>query len=125
MTDPDSSPARRAPGTPFHIRRRGRATELSLDEVRAIIDRLPEWSTPRSTKPFPVRSRFVVEFETTLRPATLDALSVPEHCQPGTAVLRISDEIDKARAGREVPLSKEASEALDAIASKSGLLFGS
>ena len=64
--------------------------------------------------------RFVVEFETTLRPATLDALSVPEHYQPGATCLRITDEIDKTRAGREVPLSAQACEALDAIAPKQG-----
>jgi hypothetical protein len=69
----------RAIGTPHHQRRRGRATEVSVEETRALIDALPMWSSPRNAARFPVKPRFVVAYETTLRPSTLDALSVPEH----------------------------------------------
>jgi len=52
---------RRAMGTAFRLRTRGGATELT-----------------RNAKPFVVRARFVVGFETALRPSTLNALSVPD-----------------------------------------------
>jgi integrase len=115
---------RRALGTAFRLRRRGRATDLTVDEVRALLDALPEWSSPRNAEPFVVRARFVVEFETTLRPSTLNALSVPEHYQHGASAIVITDEIDKARFGRDLPLSDEARAALDAVVPKAGLIFG-
>jgi site-specific recombinase XerC len=116
--------APRATGTRYHLRRRGRATELTMDETRALIDALPVWSSSRKTAPFPVKPRFVVAFETALRPGTLNELSVPEHYTPGADVLIITDEIDKARFGREMPLTAEARAALDAVAPKAGLIFG-
>lgn len=126
LTDGLTLPAlpRRAPGTPFAQRRRGLATQLSPEECRALIEALPVWSTPRHNRPaFIVRARFVVAYETTLRPATLDALSAPEHYSKGAATLRIADEIDKARFGRDVPLTDAARTALDSVAG-AGLLFG-
>jgi integrase len=114
----------RATGTPFRQRRRGRATDLSVEETRKLIDALPIWSKPRNAAPFLVKPRFVVAFETSLRPGTLSALSVPEHYTPGSLVLTITDDIDKARFGREVPLTPEARAALEAVAPKEGLIFG-
>jgi integrase len=119
-----AKPPRRATGTRFAKRRRGKATELSVEEARALVEQLPEWSGSRRVPPFPVRARFVVAFETSLRPATLDALSVPEHYSPGAMSLRITDEIDKARFGRELPLTPEARAALDQVCPQSGLIFG-
>lgn len=118
--------ARRALGTPYAQRRRGKATSLSPEECAALIAALPESSTPRGGRhAFPVRARFVVAYETALRPATLDALSVPEHYSPGSATLLIGDEDDKARFGREVPLTEAARAALDAVApAGGGPIFG-
>ena len=117
-------PPRRALGTPFAVRRRGKPTELAPDQVKGVINRLPECSSSKRVAPFPIRSRFVVAYETALRPATLDALSVPEHYTKGAAYLTITDEIDKARYGRSLPLSDEARAALDAVVPERGLIFG-
>ncbi|MEY4546779.1 MAG: Phage integrase family, partial [Pseudomonadota bacterium] len=114
----------RATGTPFSVRRRGRATELSVEDVRALIVALPVWSNPRNAPRFPVRARFIVAYETSLRPSTLSALSVPEHYTAGASTLKLTAEIDKARFAREVPLSAEAKAALESVAPTSGLIFG-
>lgn len=114
----------RALGTPLHQRRRGRTTEVSVEETRGLIDALPMWSSPCNAAPFPVKRRFVLAYETSLRPSTLDALSAPEHFTRGASALTITDEIDKARFGCEVPLSAEARAALDAVVPQSGLIFG-
>lgn len=83
------------------------------------------WETSASgCKPFPVKPRFVVAFETALRPGTLNELSVPEHYTPGSDVLIITDEIERARLVREMPLTAEARAALDAAAPKAGLIGG-
>lgn len=89
---------RRASGTPFEKRRRGRATELTPDECRTIIDKLPQWSSSKRTKRFPIRARFVVAYETALRPSTLNELSGAGALQPG------SDDADADRRGRQSPL---------------------
>jgi integrase len=118
------NPPRRAVGTPYKVRRRGKPTELDIDEVRKLINSLDEWSASRRVKPFPIRARFILEFETTLRPATLSELSVPENYQPGARGLTITDEIDKSRFGRELPLTEEARAALDAVCPEQGVIFG-
>lgn len=114
----------RSTGTAYSQRRRTKATPLSPDEVEAIIECLPEWSTSKKTKPFIVRARFRVAWETALRPSTLDALSTPENyvCRSGTLI--ITDEIDKVRFGRDLPLTEKAQEALGSVCPKSGLIFG-
>lgn len=67
---------------------------------------------------------YVLAWETALRPATLDALEAPGDYQPGAAYLRIRNEVDKARFGRELPLSAEARVVLDAVCPASGPIFG-
>jgi integrase len=119
-----AKPPRRAAGTHFEKRRRGKPTEIEPEEACALVNRLPEWSASPRVARFPVRARFAVAFETTLRPATLDQISVPEHYTLGSATLRITDPIDKARFGRELPLSLEARAALDAVLPERGLVFG-
>jgi integrase len=115
---------KRATGTAWHQPRRGAATELSQEEVAMLLAALPAWSTPRGGRnAFPVRARFVVAYETALRPATLDALSCPEHWTRGAKSLRIPDEIDKARFGRELPLTDTAQAALESVGRR-GLIFG-
>lgn len=117
-------PPKRALGTACAVRRRGKATELTREQVLAVINRLPEFSASKRVAPFPIRTRFVVAYETALRPGTLDALSVPEHYTKGAASLTITDEMDKARYGRSLPLSDEARAALDAVVPERGLIFG-
>jgi site-specific recombinase XerC len=93
--------------------------------VRAIIAALPELSSSRKLKTqYPIRARFLVAYETGLRPSTLDALSVPEHYHRGSRLLVLSNDVDKSRWGRELPLSTRARKALDAVAPESGPIFG-
>lgn len=46
-----------------------------------------------------------------------------EHYSRGAATLTLTDEVDKARFGRELPLSQEARQALDAIRPESGPIW--
>lgn len=127
LPEPPEFPSlpRRAAGTPHPQRRRGKPTDLTPEECRAIIECMPPWSTPRGGRPpFPVRSRFIVAHELGLRPATMDGLAQPDHWSTGEGRVRITDEIDKARFGREVPLTQAAQDALESVA-RPGLLFGS
>ena len=95
-------------------------------EMASIIARLPEYATSkRAGKRFPVRARFEVAWQTSLRPATLDKLTVPENYRRGGTALTITDETDKNRFRRELPLSVEACKALDSICPASGNIFGS
>jgi integrase len=61
-----------------------------------------------------VRTRNYVEFawETGLRPATIFRLAYPLHWSPGRSTLLLTDDVDKARFARELPLSKRAKEIL-------------
>lgn len=115
---------RRAQGTPFALRRRGTATPLSPEDCRRLLATLPEWIHPRTGPRYAVRARFVVAYETTLRPATLSALTAPDHYSRGAKFLVITDDIDKARFGREVPLTRSARAALDSVVPDAGLIFG-
>jgi integrase len=116
---------KRATGTAWHQRRRGVATDLSPEECHELIEKLPQWSRPRGNAgSYPIRARFIVAYETSLRPATLDALSVPEHYSRGAPTLRITDAIDKARFGRDLPLTPAARAALDSAVHGPGLIFG-
>ena len=99
--------------------------DLTTGEVARLLGVMPETMTSKKTKATSwVRPYFTVAWETGLRPATLAALSVPTHYQKGQAELVITDEIDKARYGRTVPLTDEARAALDAVVPKSGVIFG-
>ncbi len=100
--------------------RKESAVPLSADETRRILAELPE----RSPKGLIVRARFVVQWETSLRQATIGKLTAPEHFRRGARTLTITDGIDKARFGRELPLTDAARAALDASCPDSGLIFG-
>lgn len=115
---------RRAAGTPYGKRRRAKPTALTPEEAVAVIEALPEWSTSRKTERFPVRPRFRLAWETALRPTTIDQLSIPENYVKGSSVLVITDEIDKVRFGRELPLTEAAREALDSVCPELGPIFG-
>lgn len=115
---------KRALGTPYAVRRKSKAVTISPNEVERLIAKLPEWSRSRKVERFPVRARFVIAYETSLRPSTLDALSVPEHYRRGATGLQLTPEIDKNRMDRFVPLTRRAREVLDAICPTQGLIFG-
>ncbi len=71
--------------------------------------------------------RYTFMDETGLRPETIDEISVPEHYTKGSTTLEITDDIDKARFGRTLPLSPKAREVLDAILAtrmEPGPIFG-
>lgn len=114
----------KATGTKFATRRREAAPELTPAQVRVFLAALPAWSTSKRVEPFPIQARFVVAYETSLRPGALDRLSVPEHYSKGSKALRLSADLDKSRWAREVPLSPKARKALDAVCPPSGLIFG-
>lgn len=100
-------------GTKHAKRHRTAAPELSPAQIAAVLAELPEWSNSKRVARFAIRARFVVQFETALRPSTIDGLRVPEHYSKGARTLRITAEIDKTRSAREVPLTDAAREALD------------
>jgi integrase len=111
------SPPARAQGHAVHDRR---VVELEAEEVAAILAHLPERGRGGSRP----RAFYELMWETGLRTGTLARLSVPEDFERGRRVLTIRDEIDKARFGRELPLTARAVTVLDAIAPKRGLVFG-
>ncbi len=94
-------------------------------EIESIIAKLPEQATITSTgERLAVRARFQVAWETSLRPATLDKLMVPENYRPGCSCLTITDGVDKNRFRRELPLSEAARQALDSVCPAAGVIFG-
>lgn len=91
-------------------RQREKAPDVSPGEVEAALAVLPEWSRVRNGKRFPVRARFVFGYETGLRPGALNEIAwgdvLPSPDAP--EALRIRPQVDKARFGRDVPLSPRA-----------------
>lgn len=81
-------------------------------------------SRKHGTGLFVVRARFVFAYETSLRPETLSSLRAPDDYSVGRKTLRIRDEVDKARFGRELPLTKVARQILDRICPQVGFIFG-
>jgi site-specific recombinase XerC len=106
---------KRVTGTRFEKRRRSGAIALSPDETEAMLAKLEAWSTSKRVPPFPIQARFLVAYETSLRPATLDALLLDVHYRIGSSTIMLTHEFDKNRWGREVPLSSRARAALDAV----------
>lgn len=109
-------------------KQRAKPVDVTVADVAAFLAALPLWSRSRRGARFAVRARFAVAYETGLRPATLDAISIPEHWTPGAAELEIAPEIDKARFGRRVPLTPFARAALEhtvrELGITAGLVFG-
>lgn len=115
-------PKRGHAGTRARNARRREATILRPDEVRRLLEALPERG-PRSgawVRPF-----FVLMWETGLRPySTIARLEAPLHYRPLSATLFIAREIDKAHYERTLPLTEAARRALDLVAPpEGGLLF--
>lgn len=117
-TPPVPSIPKRALGAAHKQGRKGPPVELTPAEVKKLTAQIPE-----THRGYPTRARFVVAYETGLRPATLEALSVPEHWRPGARELHISPELDKARAERPLPLTVAARKALASAAPKAGPIF--
>lgn len=112
-------------------KQRAKPNELTEEQVVSEINRLPLLSdriSRRDRKPYAVRARFIVAYEMGFRPATLDAISVPEDWAPGRDTIRIDDEDDKARFGRVLTLTPSAKAALEhtveTLGIKSGPIFG-
>lgn len=112
-------------------RRRRMPVPLSAREVRALLELLPEESgrVVRKRGPwqglrFPVRDYARFLWETGLRPATVERLRRPESWAPGRLTLLIEDDEDKARWGREVPLSRRALGVLERHAQSEGVIWG-
>lgn len=111
---------KRATGTPNDKRRKvGGWIGLTADEAEKIIAKLPE----EGKRGRPIRAYYVVLWETGLRPETLCSLRAPLDYKRGSEVLRIRDEADKARYGRELPLTEAARAALDSVCPEAGSLF--
>jgi site-specific recombinase XerC len=89
--------------------RKGAAVELSSAEVEALIAHLPEQtSRPRRKGAAlrPIRDAVLVEWDTGLRPSTIERLRVPDHWQPqGPGELFIAAGIDKEEYERTLPLT--------------------
>ncbi|MGH7295063.1 MAG: tyrosine-type recombinase/integrase [Polyangiaceae bacterium] len=101
-------------------------------EVEALIAHLPE-TTSRARREGsglrPVRDAVVTEWDTSLRPSTIERLSVPEHWQPERpGELFVSASIDKEEYERTLPLTPRLVELLQrrhaALPDGKGLLFG-
>jgi len=102
--------------------------DVTPEQVNMFLANLPEWSRPRDGVSFAIRARFIVAYETGLRPALLDELAMPKHWRPGATEIVIERQHDKARFGRKVPISARCAEALErtvlAVGLKDGLIFG-
>jgi hypothetical protein len=94
------TPGRRVLGTPVANARKRDSLIFMADEIAAIVARLPVyWSAPRAKTPYPVRARFIVAWETALRPRTLAKLEAPTDYRKGATMLRIRDEVDRTDSG--------------------------
>ena len=111
-------------GTKYEHRRRTKAEPMSQGEVQKLLAAMPEWSRSRKGNPHPVRARFVLAYELALRPSLVDKLSVPQHWRPGAKEIWITQDTDKTKKGRPIPLTPRALAALESVAPESGLIFG-
>ena len=95
--------------------------DLNNDRAAKLIAALPEWSRRAH---YPVRDLILFIWETALRRKTVQRLRCPDHWQPGSTTLRIANDIDKARFGREVELSQVAQALLTRRCDGPGLIWG-
>lgn len=121
LPDPMPHVAKGALGKQAKQRVRCAAPELSTTEVQKLLKLLPHKSDVGG---FWVQPRCELMYETSLRPFTIDRLSVPEHWEKGATTLTISSDIDKEGVARQQPLTPRAIEILKRCAPKKGLIFG-
>jgi integrase len=114
------------PGKRAKNARKPKAHILDPAQIEKVLAALPQQGLRRqgdtSTLPW-VRDFFIVLWETGLRQSTLFALETPRHYKPGSSVLFISRDIDKAHDERELDLSLPAREALDRCVPAVGRIF--
>ena len=109
---------KRAIGTPHKSGKR-KIIKLSPAEMDAILAHLPEVTR----KGYPVRDFVTFVRETSLRPSTVFGLRAPHDYEPGARLLRIRGENDKARFGRDVPITDRARKAIDSRFPCDGPIF--
>ena len=115
------NPPKRSTGTAFKGGQRDKVrVSLTSEQAEAIIDFLPD-RTPVAGHP--IKALFTVIWDTSLRIGTMWRLEVPKHYKRGDDVLRISQDVDKSRYARSLPLTPRAQRTLDAICPKQGLIF--
>lgn len=105
-------------------KQRAKAVHITPEQAAQILALLPELSKTIDGRKWPLRDRFDFMWETALRPETLSRISVPDHWRPGSRVLELTNEDDKARWGREVDLTDKAVSILERIAPARGPIFG-
>ncbi len=110
-------------GTPYKHRRRCKADLVERCETEGILAKLPEWSRNKK-KRYPIRARFIVQYDCALRPSVLDRLRAPEHWRPGSDWLELPAAIMKGKLPSRKLLSTRAKAVLEAAYQKPGLLFG-
>lgn len=111
--------------TGVRVQPRRRVPPLSPEQVRSVLDAMPEHTrSGRTNQTLWLRPYFIVAWSTGLRPRTLAQLRVPEHFKKGQRFLNITEEIDKARFARELPLTAEAQEMLERVSPPDGIIFG-
>ncbi len=103
---------------------RAKPVDVTREQVAAFLDALPLWSKEMKGRRHAVRPRFIVAYETGLRPATLSALVLGKHWKVGQGFLEIPDEDDKARFGRTVPISRLAQAAMTYVVAELRLEIG-
>jgi len=102
----------RGPGNGKWHRARARLYALDLmDHVR------------RAPKTVPVKARVIVQYETSLRPRTVQRLRAGVNYTKGSGELFINKEIDKNEYERTLKLSHRARAALDSVCPDVGLIF--
>lgn len=117
---------KRVLGTPYSERRRVAADVVTVDEVQKLLDSLPEFSDRASpgSHVYPIRPRFVLQYEHALRPETVDKLASADHWRPGQETLILDPYAMKESEQSRKTLTPPAKEALEIVYRKPGLLFG-
>jgi integrase len=111
--------------------RKSKAINLTDDQIRAILAKLPEWSMGADskfhrTRRYRVLDWCIVAAGTGLRPTTISRLEPYRHFRPGELELHITADIDKARFERDIPITHAVASALERSMqhAKGGTIFG-
>jgi len=103
-------------GVRANPRRKTEAVDLSPEEFEKMLAMMPEYTRTRSSRTkdkVSVRDFATVQYETTLRPRTIQRLRRGINYDTGWASLRITSDIDKIGYGRDIKLTGRCQEALD------------
>jgi integrase len=93
------------------------AVETTPEQVETIIGLLPAHASrvrAKGARLTPIRGPFVIGYDHMLRPGQIERLTVPRHWAPGKRELNITEDIDKNRCKRPVPLSARSVDECDA-----------